>query len=262
MLPLLLGFGAAMIMGSATESRVTPDDKPQKQVEFQFSRANTLTPVAGGGAAVPVEVRPYYEFKYQNINRQMYDFSCGSGALVTLINNYLGFNVTEQAAMEGMMAHGEKEKIVERRGFSMLDMKRYVLTLGAVAAGYRGTVADLAALRQPAIVSITYGGSKHFVVVRGIRDGKVFIADPSIGYIIFSEGEFDSWWADNKVMLILSLPADQGKPLLNLALSDRELGLVDTDLVKPQINMKALNNSLALEQAVKAQMGIQTLRRQ
>ena len=60
----------------------------------------------------------------------MYDFSCGSGALVTVINSYLGLNVTEQAAMEGMMAHGEKEKIIERRGFSMLDMKRYVLTLG------------------------------------------------------------------------------------------------------------------------------------
>lgn len=262
MLPLLLGIGAVVIMGSAVESRVTPDEKPLKQVEFQFSRATTLTTVAGGGAPLPLEVRPFSEFKYQNINRQMYDFSCGSGALVTLINNYLGFNVTEQAAMEGMMAHGEKEKIVERRGFSMLDMKRYVLTLGAIAAGYRGTLADLAALRQPAIVSITYGGAKHFVVVRGVRDGKVFVADPSVGYIIFSEAEFESWWADNKVMLILSLPADQGRPLLNLALGDKELGLIDADLIRPQVNMNALNNSLALEQAVKAQLGIHTLRRQ
>lgn len=262
MLPLLLGIGAAAIMGSAVESKVTPDEKPQKQVEFQFSRANTLDNVAGGGAPVPVQVRPYAEFKYESINRQMYDFSCGSGALVTVINSYLGFNVTEQAAMEGMMAHGEKEKIIERRGFSMLDMKRYVLTLGAVAAGYRGTLQDLASLRQPAIVSITYGGSKHFVVVRGVRDGKVFVADPSTGYIIFSEAEFENWWADNKVMLILSLPADQGKPLLNLALSDKELGLIDADLIRPQVNMKALNNSLALEQAVRAQMGVHILRRQ
>lgn len=262
MLPVLLGIGVAVIMGSAVESKIVPDEKPQKQVEFQFSRATTLTTVAGGGAAVPVQVRPYSEFRYENINRQMYDFSCGSGALVTLINSYLGMNVTEQAAMEGMMAHGEKEKIIERRGFSMLDMKRYVLTLGAVAAGYKGTVEDLASLRQPAIVSITYGGAKHFVVVRGVRDGKVFIADPSVGYIIFSVPEFERWWADNKVMLILSLPADQGKPLLNLALSDKELGLVDADLIRPQVNMKALNNSLALEQAVKAQMGIQLLRRQ
>ena len=262
MLPLLLGIGAAMIMGAGLQSKVTPDEKPQKQVEFQFPRVTTLGNVAGGVVPMRVDVRPYADFKYENINRQQYDFSCGSGALVTLINSYLGLNVTEQAAMEGMMAHGEKDKIVERRGFSMLDMKRYVLTLGAVAAGYRGTLADLAALRQPAIVSITYGGSKHFVVVRGVRDGKVFIADPSTGYIIFSEYEFEQWWADNKVMLILSLPTDQGRPLLNLALSDKELGLIDADLIRPQVEMKALNNSLALEQIVRQQLGIQTLRRQ
>lgn len=262
MVPLLLGIGAAMIIGAGVQSKFTPDDRPQKQVDFHFPRVTTLANVAGGATPIHVDVRPYAEFKFENINRQQYDFSCGSGALVTLINSYLGMNVTEQAAMEGMMAHGEKEKIVERRGFSMLDMKRYVLTLGAVAAGYKGTVADLAALRQPALVAINYGGSKHFVVVRGVRDGKVFIADPSAGYIIFSEYEFEQWWADNKVMLILSLPVDQGKPLLNLALSDKELGLVDADLIRPQVDMKALNNSLALEQAVRQQMGIQTLRRQ
>lgn len=262
MIPVLLGFGAAMILSSTLQSKVTLDEQPQKQVEFQFLRSVTTAPVAGGAVPMRVEVRPYAEFKYENINRQVYDFSCGSGALVTLINSYLGLNVTEQAAMEGMMAHGEKEKIIERRGFSMLDMKRYVLTLGAVATGYRGTLADLASLRQPAIVSITYGGSKHFVVVRGVRDGKVFIADPSAGYIVFSDAEFERWWADNNVMLVLSPSPDQGKPLLNLALSDRELGLIDDDLIRPQVDMKALNNSLALEQVVRQQMGVQILRRQ
>ena len=144
MIPVLIGFGAAMIFGGLLDSKVTLDEKPQKQVEFQFPRAVTKDALAGGAVPMQVDVRPYAEFKYENINRQVYDFSCGSGALVTLINSYLGMNVTEQAAMEGMMAHGEKEKIIERRGFSMLDMKRYVLTLGAVATGYRGTLQDLA----------------------------------------------------------------------------------------------------------------------
>jgi predicted double-glycine peptidase len=39
--------------------------------------------------------------------------------------------------MEGMMAHGEREKIVARRGFSLLDMKRYLATLGAEGNGFR-----------------------------------------------------------------------------------------------------------------------------
>ena len=50
--------------------------------------------------------------------------------------------------------------------------------------------------------------------------------------------------------------------MLNLALSDKELGLIDDDLIRPQVDMKALNNSLALEQVVRQQMGIHTLRRQ
>ena len=66
----------------------------------------------------------------------------------------------------------------------------------------------------------------------------------------------------DNVMLVLSPSPDQGKPLLNLALSDRELGLIDDDLIRPQVDMKALNNTLALEQVVRKQMGVQILRRQ
>ena len=94
MIPVLLGFGAAMILSSTLQSKVTLDEQPQKQVEFQFLRSVTTAPVAGGAVPMRVEVRPYAEFKYENINRQMYDFSCGSGAFVTLINSYLVLNVT------------------------------------------------------------------------------------------------------------------------------------------------------------------------
>ena len=97
-----------------------------------------MAAVGGGVAPQPVTIRPYSEFKFENIVHQAYDYSCGSAALVTVINNYLGILVTEQQAMEGMLAHGEREKIIERRGFSLLDMKRYVASLGATGAGYRG----------------------------------------------------------------------------------------------------------------------------
>ena len=41
-------------------------------------------------------------------------------------------------AMEGMLAHGEREKIIERRGFSLLDIKRYVESLGMRGRGGDG----------------------------------------------------------------------------------------------------------------------------
>lgn len=32
--------------------------------------------------------------------------------------------------MEGLLRYGEADKIVQRRGFSLLDMKRYAAALG------------------------------------------------------------------------------------------------------------------------------------
>ncbi len=67
------------------------------------------------------------------------------------------------------MRYGEYNRIVERRSFSLLDMKRFVTALGYSSGGYRGELKDLKALDKPAIVPIAYAGFKHFVVVPLIR---------------------------------------------------------------------------------------------
>ena len=74
-------------------------------------------------------VEPLVEQKHRNIVRQAYDYSCGSAALTTVLNFYLGRNLTERQTMEGLLHYGESERIVERRAFSMLDMKRLVTAL-------------------------------------------------------------------------------------------------------------------------------------
>ena len=60
----------------------------------------------------------------------------------------------------------------------MLDMKRLVSAFGLSRGGFRAEIDDLVALDHPAIVPIHHGGFKHFVVVRTIKDNRVFIADP------------------------------------------------------------------------------------
>lgn len=205
-------------------------------------------------------IRPYSEFKFENIVHQAYDYSCGSAALVTVINHYLGIPVTEQQAMEGMLAHGEREKIIERRGFSLLDMKRYVASLGASGAGYRGELSDLAKLTQPAIVPIDYAGFKHFVVFRGMRDGRVFIADPSAGHIVFSVEQFAKLW-DRNTLFLLNLPSSAGEPLTRLALTDRELGVVDGDTVRAQSKLPMPDHADILRNAVQTGSGLFILRK-
>lgn len=254
MLPMLLGILASAIGGSAATDRHTPEPVPQGQFGLP------MVAVGGGIAPENVTIRPYSEFKFENIVHQAYDYSCGSAALVTVINHYLGIPVTEQQAMEGMLEHGERDKIIERRGFSLLDMKRYVASLGASGAGYRGEVSDLAKLTQPAIVPIDYAGFKHFVVFRGMRDGRVFIADPSAGHIVFSVEQFAKLW-DRNTLFLLNLPKSAGEPLTRLALTDRELGVVDGDTVRAQSKLPMPDHSEILRNAVQTGSGLFILRK-
>jgi predicted double-glycine peptidase len=242
-LALLIGMLAIAIGGAGMLERHEAKDRPKGQFEMP------QTMLGGGAYSQDVTLEPFSELKYRHIVRQAYDYSCGSAALVTILNYHLGIPVTEQQAMEGMLEKGEKEKIIERRGFSLLDMKRYVASLGVSGAGYRAEAKDLLELKEPAIVPIDYAGAKHFVVLRGIRDGVVYIADPSAGNIVFSLEEFAGLW-DKNTLFIVSPP--QGKQALaQLALADQELGVVDMDRVTNRGRLDALNHaSHLLERAV------------
>lgn len=238
MLALLLGVLAAVIGGAGLVSRHEPQDRPKDQYEMP-------QPLLGGGAYVQsVKLEPFSELKYKHIVRQAFDYSCGSAALVTILNYHLGVRVNEQQAMEGMLEKGEKDKIIERRGFSLLDMKRYVGSLGMNGAGFKAEIKDLMTLDEPAIVPIDYAGSKHFVVLRGIRDGVVYIADPSAGNIVFSVEEFARWW-DKNTLFIIS-PAKGQAPVRQLALNDLELGVVDMDRVTGKGRPDPLSNAAQL----------------
>ena len=248
MLLILLGVVAAAIIGAGVGSRNVPLNHPPLEYEINAARMN------GGIAPEPVQMYPNQYFKYQHIVHQAFDYSCGSAALTTILQYHLGLAVTEKDSMEGMLEHGEKEKIIARRGFSLLDMKRYVATLGSDSGGFRGDMNDLAKLDQPAIVPIDYAGFKHFVVVKGIRDGKVYIADPSAGNIAFSVHEFAGLWDKGTLFVIYpskTHPAVQS----SLVLSDRELGVISPDLVRDDIALRPVDNRDALERAVQSGLG-------
>ncbi|TGN41394.1 C39 family peptidase [Marinobacter confluentis] len=180
--------------------------------------------------ASPIELRtdtrvePLVEQKFRNIVRQAYDYSCGSAALTTVLNFYLGRSLGERQVMEGLLHYGESERIVERRAFSMLDMKRLVTALGYPAGGFRATIDDLIDLDHPAIVPINHAGFKHFVVLRTIREGRVFIADPAVGNISFTLAQFEEKWDDN--VLFIVFPGGD-KPLDYLELKEEDLRYVD-----------------------------------
>lgn len=171
-----------------------------------------------------VNVKPALENQFRGIVRQAYDYSCGSAALTTVLNGYVGLNLTEQQTMEGLLRFGEYERIVERRSFSLLDMKRFVTALGFESGGYKGEFTDLIKQQQPAIVPINYAGFKHFVVFKAYKDGRVYVADPALGNISFDQERFKQIWENNTLFLI-NVPQEQQKNLL--ALQEADLRHVD-----------------------------------
>ncbi|MDA5023237.1 C39 family peptidase [Acinetobacter baumannii] len=172
----------------------------------------------------PVTIKPAVEDQFRGIVRQAYDYSCGSAALTTLLNGYVGTSLTEQQTMSGLLQYGEYQRIIERRSFSLLDMKRFVTAIGLESGGYRGEFSDLVKLGQPAIVPISYAGFKHFVVYKAYKDGRVYVADPALGNISFDEGRFKEIW-DNNTLFVISVPESQRKDLL--ALKDADMRHVE-----------------------------------
>lgn len=170
------------------------------------------------------KVEPLTEYKYNNIIRQAFDYSCGSAALTTLLDFYLGRNFQERQVMEGLLQFGDSEKIVARRGFSLLDMKKLVTALGHPSGGFRAEKEDLIKLDHPAIAPIEFAGFKHFVVIRGVKDGHVFIADPSLGNISFTLSRFLEVWDKNVLFIVFP---NGHKPVGGLEIRDEDLRIID-----------------------------------
>lgn len=126
--------------------------------------------------------------------------------------------------MEGLLRFGETDKIMERRGFSLLDMKRLASALGHPSGGFRATFEDLATLDHPAIVPIHYGGFKHFVVLKKYEDGHVYVADPALGNISFTGEKFREVWTDNVLFIVFP---NGFEPQPDLELTEWDMRLID-----------------------------------
>jgi predicted double-glycine peptidase len=154
-----------------------------------------------GGARFTVPAASIREIRYKTTLRQQYDFSCGSAALATLLTHHYGQPVSEQFVFEQMFARGDQKKI-RKEGFSLLDMKRFLAARGFDADGFRLPLQQLADARLPAIVLVTEKGYHHFVVIKGVADGRVLVGDPAGGTRSLTRPAFEQIWT-NKLLFVI-----------------------------------------------------------
>jgi predicted double-glycine peptidase len=153
------------------------------------------------GGSYSLHMTSLKEMRFRNTIRQKYDFSCGSAAVATLLTYQYDYPVNEQSAFAQMYAHGNQPKI-NREGFSLLDIKRYLEANGFEADGFQAPLEKLLQANLPAIVLIDEKGYHHFVVVKGLRDGRVLVGDPARGTHTIPIAQFDAAWKNHLLFVI------------------------------------------------------------
>ena len=155
-----------------------------------------------------VEVKTYQEQLFGDVFRQQYDFSCGSAAVASLLTYHYDIESQESTIFEFMFKHGDKDKI-EKQGFSMLDMKKYLNSVGLDANGYNIPLDKFHDLRIPAITIVNFDGYMHFVVIKGMNQKNVILGDPSRGTLMIPIKDFEQVYKGT--VLLVKNRVEQGR---------------------------------------------------
>ncbi|HEY8586924.1 MAG TPA: C39 family peptidase [Rhodanobacter sp.] len=197
----------------------------------------TFTGVLPNGALYHAPVESMDEGRYRNLVRQHTDYSCGAAALATILRYAYRVKVDETQVIEGMMGVADVE-LVKERGFSMLDIKRYVESLGMRGRGYRVDEARLRTLRVPTLVLMDVRGFRHFVVLKQVHGDVVEIADPMLGNRQMALADFIKAWPSGVVFAVIGNDFDRNTVLLQptrqpsaRALFARQGPITDAELI-------------------------------
>jgi uncharacterized protein len=177
--------------------------------------AETTQPPLKGPSVVQTDAYESLNFKvhtlrelklmraFNRVWHQQYDFSCGSAALATLLTFQYDRPIDETTVFKEMYTVGDQAQI-RAKGFSLLDMKRFLESRGYTADGVSSPLDTLARLGIPAIALITDHGYRHFVVVKGADPTQVLLGDPALGKRLMSRKEFEKVRVGNIFFVIRS----------------------------------------------------------
>ena len=167
------------------------------------------------GLRADLPSRSLRDLRDQHVVRQRFDFSCGAAALATILRYAFGDDVTERQVLQQLFdgLSGEELASVRRTGFSLLHLQRVAQARGYVAEGFRLQPAQVPMLGGPVIVFIEPRGYKHFAVLRGLRAGRAYLADPARGNVRAPLHTFlDDWLQDDGTGVVFVVEAGAGRP--------------------------------------------------
>lgn len=174
--------------------------------------AGQVAIVMPGGGLIYKQVESIRERKFSNLVEQKTDFSCGAASLATILRQAYWMDVDEEHVIKGMLVNADQD-LVRTQGFSMLDMKRYLESIGMRARGYRIAPQTLVTVKIPVVVLLEIRGYKHFVVMQRADSEWVYVGDPVLGNKRYSHNDFVKGW-NGIVFAVLGEGYDKGNALL------------------------------------------------
>ena len=202
-------------------------------------------------------IKTVYDLRWEKVTRQKLDVGCGAASLATILTYHFDFPTTEQEIADALWADAAKghptaqlKRDVDSRGFSLVNIRNVAEKGGLVAAGFRVEAKDLDKLHIPAITQVTVREFKHFVVIRGAQNGRVFVADPRFGNMTYRLPAFEKIWSG--VLVAFSMRGVQGAPAGDVlsVKADDKAGVPLTDAMRnPRLREMPLDQFRLIDQA-------------
>ena len=133
------------------------------------------------------------EARFKNLVEQKYDFSCGAAAVTTLLKYAYNMDISELDVIQGMLQVSDPEVVAEK-GFSLLDIRKYVQLHDLRGRGYNVEPEALDTIRIPTITLLNIKGYQHFVVLKRTIGDNVYVADPALGNRVIPRNQFLQSW--------------------------------------------------------------------
>jgi uncharacterized protein len=166
------------------------------------------------GARINKPVKSLRQIKRRNIVGQSLDYSCGPASLATVLRYYFRDKVTEEEIIKFLLLTTNLKNVKKRGGFSLLDLKNFAKYKGYKVVGYKMDLEYLVSLNKPVLIPVKTKDYNHFVIFRGMKGDRVFLADPARGNMTMKADRFLNLWQDG-IGMVVSKP---GKKISNAPL--------------------------------------------
>ncbi len=132
--------------------------------------------------------------RFQYVNEQVYDTSCGYSTVSSLLSVYWDIGITEEDLVNIYLPEKIKENDYKT---SLSDLSKIFTDYSIANKSYKMTYDQFVSINEkyfPVVVHYSKPDD-HFTLVLGIRGNSIITADPARGVEILSEEQFLYRWS-------------------------------------------------------------------